>query len=122
MNVQLKSIADKGDLENERLIIKVLKDADIGDYVLMQTKYNYNSSKTTAKVYHTFWFPDKEVSEGDLVIVYSKAGERKEKVRNDGSIAHFFYWKKSEPLWKLPNRGATLLYASSWKSIGADTL
>jgi len=122
MNIKLKSIADKGELERERIVISILRDTDIGDYTLMQTGYKEATNRVTTTVYDTFWFPNKEVKMGDLVIVYTKKGKNKEKELTDGCKAHFFYWKRLEPLWNVAQRGVVILYSPTWESAGVDEL
>jgi hypothetical protein len=120
MKLKLKSIAGKGNLDTERLVIKVLNDADVGDYIVMRTKFNDN--ETTTHVINTFWFPYKTVAAGDVVVIYSKRGDQKEKTMKDGSKAHFFYWGRAEVQWTASDIGAVLLFAATWEAESADAL
>ena len=120
MKLKIKSIADKGDYQKERLVIKVLNDTDVGEFILLGTGF-FNQQVNTS-VSETFWFPDRQVEEGDLIIVYSKVGKTNEKILNTGKKAHFFYWGKDEALWNSNEKAVVLMYAPVWESNSADEL
>lgn len=120
MNIEIQSIADKGNHEKERLVLKVLSDSDIGDYLLAQTGYSEGS--VTIGVHHTYWFPYKRVSAGDLVVVYSKTGKDSEKELKQGTKAHFFYWGIGTAIWNRSDRALVLLHAPEWVSKSPDEL
>ena len=98
MNVKLLRIRDKSDLDNERVVILVLADCNIGDYVLFDT--TYDGDKVSNKLRHSYWFPDKKVFEGDKVILYTKNGQNKVKTNNSGNKSHFFYWNLERTVWR----------------------
>ncbi len=118
MKVQIQSVANRGTLEKERLVLKVLLDTDIGDYVLFRTGYS-NGSVTTG-IRNAFWFPDKVVSKGDLVVVYTKPGTNNERTRKNGSLSHFFYLNLDQPIWEDEKHALVILYVSEWESQGPD--
>ena len=125
MRVKIESITDRGDLDRERLVLRVLGDADIGEYLLIRT--GFEDDKVTTEVVNTFWFPDRPMSRGDLVVVYSKSGAPKRKSIRDGRTAHFFYWEQESPLWDDEHCAPVLLYAPQWVGIApqepvADTV
>ena len=120
MKIDIKSIADKGNFEKERLVLKVLADTDIGDYLVLQTGFNDN--EVTIGTYHTYWFPDKAVSAGDLVVLYTRAGKENEKLLNSGKSAHFFYWGLAKPIWKNKERAPVVLHAPEWVSKSINEL
>jgi len=114
MRLQISSVADKGVADKERIILKVLVDSDIGDFVLLQAGHNENG--VTIAVFHTLWFPYKKVSNGDLVVVYTKSGTNSENTIAGGRTAHFFYWGIPTPIWNTKNRAPVLLYAPEWET------
>lgn len=97
MDVKLLKIKDKSDLRNERVVISVLRDCNIGEYILFDT--TYSDYQISNKLRHTYWFPDKKVQQGDKVILYTKEGEIKEKNNESGNTSHFFYWELNETVW-----------------------
>ena len=77
MKIQIQFVADKGDLDYERLVFRVLRDVDLGDFMLVRT--GFEGDQVTTEVLNTFWFPYKAVTVGDIVVVYSKTGSAKQK-------------------------------------------
>ncbi|HWZ36042.1 MAG TPA: hypothetical protein VNW51_07785 [Mucilaginibacter sp.] len=45
----------------------------------------------SASITHPYWFPDKKVSKGDLVVLYSKKGNNSFKENSDKTSTHFYY-------------------------------
>jgi hypothetical protein len=121
MKLQISSIADKGTSNRERLVLKVLTEADVGDFILMQTGFT-ESDGVTNNVYNAYWFPYKRVSSGDLVVVYTKSGTESQKSIDGNRIVHFFYWGLASPIWTKKHTAAVLLYAPEWESKNADKL
>ena len=117
MKIEIKSIADKGDPNKERLVLRVLQDVNIGYFLVLCT--GFSEGQVNTGVNETFWFPDKEVQAGDLVVLYSKSGATNEKTLEGGSKAHFFYWGLSGPLWNAANRGVVVVHAPEWQGAGA---
>ena len=114
MNIKFSSIADSGVPADERLILKVLLDTDIGQFVVFRAKAR-NGSVTTG-VETVFWFPDKAVKAGDLVVLYTKKGVTSEKILKNGNRAHFFHWGISSAIWDDKTMAAVILHVSEWKS------
>jgi hypothetical protein len=120
MRIELQSIRDKGVLQRERLILKVVGTTDIGKYVLLQTGY-YEDSVTTT-VHKAFWFPDKRVHSGDLIVVYTKPGRESDKALENGTTSHFFYWGLNKPIWEEEGTACVLLYAPQWDGKSPEEL
>lgn len=114
MKVQITSVQDKGDLGHERLVLRVKRDVDIGNFMLLRTALA--GGHPTTNVANTLWFPDKLISADDIVVVYSKSGSAKQKKISGGRTAHFFYWHQESPLWDDENVAPVLLYAPEWAS------
>jgi hypothetical protein len=114
MNIEIKSIADKGVKDKERIVLKVLSDTDIGDYLLIQA--GFSGGQVTVGTYQTYWFPYKATSAGDLVVLYTKYGKESEKELGHGKKAHFFYWSIEGPIWNRDDRAPVLLHAPEWVS------
>lgn len=114
MKLQISSVADKGVSDKERIILKVLTPVDVGEFLLMQT--GFTNTGVNISVYHSYWFPDKLASAGDLVVLYSKQGQASEKELENGRRAHFFYWGLPGAIWNTSNRAPVLLHVDEWKS------
>ena len=120
MRIKIHRVADMGNLTRERLVLRVRKDADIGDFMLIRT--GYREQGVTVNVTNSLWFPYQEVAEGDLVVVYSKSGRNKQRARDDGGTVHFFYWGQRSPLWDTDDAAPVLLYAPEWKHTAPEQL
>ncbi len=115
MKVEIQSVVNKGNLERERLVLKVLLGTDIGDYVVFCAAHSEGS--LTTDIRNAFWFPDKVVSKGDSVVVYTKSGIDKERMRRDGSKLHFFYWGLDNSIWRQTDHAPVLLHAPEWETL-----
>lgn len=120
MKIKIQSIADKGIYEKERLVMKVIADCDVGDFLLLRAGYREGS--VTTGVHNTFWFPDEYVEAGDLVVVYSKSGKQNTKQLNSGKTAHFFYWGKDAALWNTKSKAPVLMHCPEWESADPEEL
>ena len=120
MKVEIQSIVDEGIPDRERLVLRVLHDVDIGDFMLIRTGFEGN--RVTTRVVNTFWFPDRSVGAGDIIVVYSKRGNDKAKMISDGRTAHFFYWGQDAPLWNDDDVAPVLLHAPEWISMAPKDL
>jgi hypothetical protein len=114
MKVKITSIADLGVLEKERIVMKVLSSTDIGSYVIFEAIYREGNITTGVK--NVFWFPDKEVSAGDFVVLYTKQGKQNEKILESGNKSHFFYWGSNDSKWKTNKMAPVLLAISDWQT------
>lgn len=119
MMVEIRYIKHPGELKDERLVLKVLKDCDIGMYLTFDTTYT-EDGKVSNLVRHPYWFPDKKVKAGDLVVLYTKKGEQSEKKNTDGSTSHFFYRGLERTIWNQSADCAVLLEISTWTTRGYD--
>jgi hypothetical protein len=120
MKLEIQSVADKGNHEKERLVLKVRADTDIGDYVVIQA--GFANGGVTIGTYQTYWFPYKAVSAGDLVVIYTKSGKENEKNLKQGRRAHFFYWGIGTAIWNRKDRAPVVLHAPEWISKSPDEL
>lgn len=120
MKIEIQSVADKGNNQKERLVLKVRSGSDIGEYLLIQT--GYNDGGVTIGTFYTYWFPYKSVSPGDLVVLYTKSGKDSEKDLSGGRKAHFFYWGIDNAIWNRRDRAPVLLHAPEWVSKSPDEL
>lgn len=107
MNIKITSITDAGLAGRERVVMKVLRDTDVGLYAALRT--GYRSPSPTTGVTDAYWFPDKPVKRDDLVVLYTKSGSASEKKLASGATAHFFYWGVEQPLWTTADRAVVLL-------------
>jgi len=113
MKLRISSFADAGQQNKERLIIRAESDVDVGDYLVMCSAISPTGTASAGRKL-AYWFPDKEIKSGDLVILYSKRGTESEKKLESGATAYFFYWGLENTVWAGGN-GAVLLLTEEWK-------
>ncbi|MBE0564912.1 MAG: hypothetical protein IH621_03075 [Krumholzibacteria bacterium] len=111
MNLRIVAIRESGVLTKERVVLRADSPTDTGHYILLRVLLQ--DGDPTTDVLGTFWFPDKPIKPGDLIVLYTKHGTPGEK-SSGGGTAHFFYWGLSSPVWSENNVGATVLYAPEW--------
>jgi hypothetical protein len=115
MNITITGIRSPGELNDERLIMRVLSPVvEVGRYAVFRAEVEDES--VTTNVSNVFWFPDGTVKKGDLVVLYTKNGVQKERVNKDGSTSHFYYWGMKEPFWNDPKFVAVLVQIDQWSS------
>src|SRR3989344_1166940 len=99
MNLVIQKIIAPGDLENERDVFEVRDDDEVGFYGVFKT-IEVGENTVSGRVRNTYWFPNKSIKKGDLVVLYSRVGVNTEKKQADGSTVHFFYWLNETPQWE----------------------
>jgi len=99
MSVRISSIADRGVIDSERVILKVETDDDIGHYALFRGKLNEKGLPLSGKVDDAYWFMNRPVKGGDFVVLYTKSGNRSEKKNESGTTSYFFYWGLTGTAW-----------------------
>lgn len=112
MKLAIRGIRDARDVTRERLIIEVKGDTDVGQYLVLRVPRL--GPEVASLVTRAFWFPDKEVRKGDVVILYSKDGNATEKKNTAGNTSHFFYWGTGEGIWA-DDHAAVLMHGREWQ-------
>ena len=115
MKIKIDKIKDKGIIDKERVVIRVISNTDIGDYLLLLNEYYEDD--VTSYVHKAYWFPYKRVKAGDLVVIYSKAGKDGEKELKEGGSSHFYYWGMKEAIWNAKNMVPVIVYAPEWEHL-----
>jgi len=115
VKVKIEYVKDSGNLDDERLILKVLSKTDIGSYLVCDS--TYTSEKTVSnKLRHMFWFPDKSVNEGDYIALYTKGGVNGEYTNKGETVTHTFHWGLEETVWNKEGDGAVVFEIAEWNS------
>lgn len=112
MNIEIVSIKDSGNLDKERVILNVVKDTDLGDYIIATSKSNSDST-ISPMIKNVYWLPNMNVKAGDLVVVYTKNGKQGKIENKDGSVSYFCYWDLKESLSANDNT-TVVLFETRW--------
>lgn len=115
MNIKISSISEAGVTGKERIVMKVLRDTDIGQYAVLRT--GFRAPSPTTGVTDAYWFPDKPVRRNDIVVLYSKSGTESEKQLENGATAHFFYWRAGSNLWSDNEHAAVVIEVNEFDFI-----
>lgn len=112
MNIAIDYIKDSGNLDKERIVFAVKNDEQLGKYLIAESVLLENA-RFSAKIKNIFWFPDQELKQGDVVVLYTKTGENNMNKNEDGSTTYFYYWGLSEPHLN-DNKPCVVLFEASW--------
>lgn len=113
MDIEFNMVKDPGVAENERVIFRVIKDTELGNYLLATSVENDDNNTISSALSNIFWFPDQKLKAGDLVVVYTKKGKKGQIDNIDGSTSYFIYWGLGKPIGSDP-RAAVVLFNTSW--------
>ncbi len=117
----IKGVQYRGESERERLVLEAVEDDNVGRYAVFAAASGEGGGLTN-RVKLVYWFPDKEVSLGDTIVLYTKRGTPKEKRNEDGSMSHFFYWDRTEPAWDEPGLYAVVFESEDWFARMAESI
>ena len=117
MKIIIKYVKDAGDLDNERVVLKALDSLNIGSYLIADTTYE-GENEVSDRLRHVFWLPDKQVSEEDLIVIYTKKGNDKTRLGKSGNKIHFFYWGLSRTVWNKEEDAVTLFSIEAFHKKG----
>ncbi|MEN5069622.1 hypothetical protein [Stenotrophomonas sp. TWI1183] len=112
--IRFTQYANAGELAKERVVFRAYEDLLIGDYAVFASPIN-NKGEVLSGTQAAFWFPDDDISNGDLVVLYTKTGTAKQKDLTAGRRAHFYYWGLNEPQWASGKNSAVLVEVSGWE-------
>lgn len=115
MNLNVIEIKNKNNIQKERIVLKALANINIGNYIIFLTN-KVDNENFEANPNHVFWFPNKEVTKGDLVVLYTKEGKASVKDINEGNNkAYFFYKKLNKEYFTNDEKVAIVIEVSGWE-------
>lgn len=117
MKIKLVEIKDPGNKDKERIILKVLNETDLGNYLIVVSTEETDQTIST-DLRNVKWLDDQPLKVGDLVVIYTKSGNKGKIENSDGSVSYFYYWSLEEPIGDVKDAGV-LLFETSWSFIKA---
>lgn len=112
MNANIRNVIDHGH-SDERIIIDITDDCDIGVYMVLDTTYT-KSGGVSNKVRHPYWFPDQDVKAGDVVVLYTRKGNQISCENKNGSTSYFYFWGLDNNVWNNEGDCALLMHVDDW--------
>lgn len=113
MEIVVSSIGDRGNLANERIGFKVLRNCQLKFFLVHKTQRTENGFANVGE--SSYWFLPTEVVAGDKVVLYTKSGINSVKNNPDGSKTYFFYWGLSKSNFKNDKDTIVLVRIDDWK-------
>lgn len=98
MKLKIKSLRVQGNETKERLVISVLADCSLDDFMVLDNTYS-NEHLLSNEDRHTYIFPFVSAKEGDVIILYTGKGTDVSKENDKGTITYYFYWGLKTPVW-----------------------
>lgn len=118
MKLEIAYIKDSGNLEKERTVFKVTQPTNLGIYLVSQS-VETSENTFSSRIRNVYWLPDQELKAGDLVVLYTKKGEKRSTINEDGSTTYFYYWGLDKPMTSVEKTCVVLLEAS-WRIKGVS--
>lgn len=111
MKLEIDYIKDIYDSEKERIVFKVNQPTNLGLYVVAEST-QVGESSISSDIKNLYWLPDQELNVGDLVVLYTKKGDKRSVLNKDGSTTYFYYWglEKSSS----EEKTCVILFETSW--------
>lgn len=114
MDLSIVRIADASK-DNERLILRVENDCDLGWFLVFDTTYD-EKGITSNKLRHLFILPSLKVKKGDYVWVFTGKGEYHTHDNTSKTKTHNLYWGLESKVWNNDQDKAYLIKYSDWSS------
>ena len=111
MKIEIDYIKDTNDSEKERVVFKVNQPTNLGDYIIAES-VQVGESAISSEIKNSYWLPDQKLKIGDLVVLYTKSGEKRSVLNEDGSTTYFYYW--GLPKSSLQEKTCIVLFETSW--------
>jgi len=98
MELQIAAVNDKGYLFKENLCLKVLKDCNLNEYmVLVKPASSSEEGVYTSK--KRYKFESVKVKKGDVIYLNTDEGVNRKKVNKKSASEFVFYWGLSDTIW-----------------------
>lgn len=97
--LKIISAYERGRITSEYLLIEVLRDTNLHNYIVFDSTYN-EFHPASSEFHRTYWFPYCEVREGDYIYLYSGQGENRKSYDNALDYTEYlFYWGRKDAAW-----------------------
>lgn len=118
IDLRIDRVVDYGTHTSERVEITVLRNCNLVDYILSDTTYTGENTISNA-VRHTHWFKNKNVIQGDQIVLYTKPwirGLATTEQLPDNKTRHVIYWGLDSFVWNNDGDCAVLFKISNYST------
>ncbi|MGE5680100.1 MAG: hypothetical protein ACM34K_04390 [Bacillota bacterium] len=115
MDNQILSVQNKGIPNKEFLLIEVINDNNLGEYIVHDNSYK-DGMVVSNKLRHLFEFPQKLVRKGELIALFTGKRNSLGQGNPSGMLVHHFYWELDQPIWNDDNDIAVLVKVAERRS------
>lgn len=98
MEVEIIGVADKGNLDKERLVIKVVQQCNLAWLIVMDNTYD-EEGRLSNKWRHVYVMPKIMANEGDYIWLYTKKGNILTRDNTSGTKTYELFWGLDQTLW-----------------------
>lgn len=113
MGIIIEDFQDKGIIDKECIVLRITDSDDIGLYIIIATSIKEKES-VSSRIKQTYWFPQRIVSPGDIVVLYTKSGIDRFFQNANGSYSYLFHWGIQDAMWTEENDCAVLFSVRAW--------
>jgi hypothetical protein len=114
MTLKLQGVEGAGDLENERVTLRAVSNVNVGAYIVLRAKKSPDGKVFSGAIPHAYWFDTFSIKAGDWLVLYSKSGQKSQKITDMNITSYFFYWGQPSPLWT-PDFKPAVIFATGWE-------
>ena len=113
MKLKILGIRDAGRLQDERVLFEADDDGNVGAYVVLVSRV-VGENRVSSLLRNPYWFPDRDIKKGDLIVLYSRAGTYNAIDNKDASKSHFFYIGSMQPLYQNDADCVIVMESNPW--------
>lgn len=118
MDVANISINCTGELENEHLLLRVSKDCEISDYVVIDSTYR-KRDKVIKKPSHEFYLPPVFLRQGAYLSIWTRAGKLRESAPGESLSQLNLFWGLNEAIWHVDGHLPMVCLATHLRHLAA---
>lgn len=119
MKLKIIQIVDKGTHNSEKVLIDVLEDSNLKDYIIRDTTY-IREKVVSNKWVHTYEFLKQPLKKGDKVVLYTKTGTNNEKDLGNGNKEYTYFWGLNSSVWNNDGDAAVLYEIRGWQVVAVN--
>jgi hypothetical protein len=112
MKIQIASIHNAGDLDQEYVSLEAKEKCKAFSYLLARTT-SMKENELSSRLVKTYWIPI-QVRKSDSIEIHTKSGTDSERTNADKTTTYVLYWGIDHTVWD-PDERALLLEISDWR-------